>query len=231
MSYNIAYGEEAQSVVKGFMARVYGWMFFALMITAGVSYYVSTSEAIIGIFMTTPMVFYGLLIGELILVIALSAMINKVSSAVAAGIFILYSALNGVTLSLIFLIYTSASLFSTFIVTAGTFGLMSLIGFTTKMDLSKIGSILFMALIGLIIASVVNMFMRNEMIYWIITYAGILIFVGLTAYDTQKLKKIALGVDVDSEQGKKASIIGALRLYLDFINLFLLLLRILGRRR
>lgn len=231
MSYNIAYGEEAQSVVKGFMARVYGWMFFALMITAGVSYYVSTSEAIIGIFMTTPMVFYGLLIGELILVIALSAMINKVSSAVAAGIFILYSALNGVTLSLIFLIYTSASLFSTFIVTAGTFGLMSLIGFTTKMDLSKIGSILFMALIGLIIASVVNMFMRNEMIYWIITYAGILIFVGLTAYDTQKLKKIALGVDADSEQGKKASIIGALRLYLDFINLFLLLLRILGRRR
>lgn len=231
MSYNIAYGEEAQSVVKGFMARVYGWMFFALMITAGVSYYVSTSEAIIGIFMTTPMIFYGLLIGELILVIALSAMINKVSSAVAAGIFILYSALNGVTLSLIFLIYTSASLFSTFIVTAGTFGLMSLIGFTTKMDLSKIGSILFMALIGLIIASVVNMFMRNEMIYWIITYAGILIFVGLTAYDTQKLKKIALGVDVDSEQGKKASIIGALRLYLDFINLFLLLLRILGRRR
>lgn len=231
MSYNIAYGEEAQSVVKGFMARVYGWMFFALMITAGVSYYVSTSEAIIGIFMTTPMIFYGLLIGELILVIALSAMINKVSSAVAAGIFILYSALNGVTLSLIFLIYTSASLFSTFIVTAGTFGLMSLIGFTTKMDLSKIGSILFMALIGLIIASVVNMFMRNEMIYWIITYAGILIFVGLTAYDTQKLKKIALGVDADSEQGKKASIIGALRLYLDFINLFLLLLRILGRRR
>lgn len=231
MSYNIAYGEEAQSVVKGFMARVYGWMFFALMITAGVSYYVSTSETIIGIFMATPMIFYGLLIGELILVIALSAMINKIPSAVAAGIFILYSALNGVTLSLIFLIYTSASLFSTFIVTAGTFGLMSLIGFTTKMDLSKIGSILFMALIGLIIASVVNMFMRNEMIYWIITYAGILIFVGLTAYDTQKLKKIALGIDADSEQGKKASIIGALRLYLDFINLFLLLLRVLGRRR
>lgn len=231
MSYNVAYGEEAQSLVKGFMARVYGWMFFALAITGVVSYYVSTSEAIIGIFATTPMVFYGLLIGELVLVIFLSALINKIPSIVAAGVFILYAALNGVTLSLIFLIYTSTSLFSTFLVTAGTFGLMSLIGFTTKMDLSKIGSILFMALIGMIIASVVNMFLKNSAIYWIITYAGILIFVGLTAYDTQKLKRMAVGLDTESEQGKKASIIGALRLYLDFINLFLLLLRVLGRRR
>ncbi|MBN1151168.1 Bax inhibitor-1/YccA family protein, partial [candidate division WOR-3 bacterium] len=123
------------------------------------------------------------------------------------------------------------SLFSTFLVTAGTFGLMSLIGFTTKMDLSRIGGILLMALIGMIIASVVNMFLKNSAIYWIITYAGILIFVGLTAYDTQKLKRMAVGLDTDSEQGKKASIIGALKLYLDFINLFLLLLRVLGRRR
>jgi FtsH-binding integral membrane protein len=136
-----------------------------------------------------------------------------------------------VTLSIIFAVYTTASIAGTFFVTAGMFGAMAAIGWITKRDLSSLGSILFMALIGLILASIVNIFVANEALYWIITYAGVAIFCGLTAYDMQKIKKIQeSGVDAYSEQGKKAAVMGALALYLDFINLFLFLLRIFGRR-
>ncbi len=229
---------EEQSIVRSFFAGVYAWMFMGLLITAFISLGVHSitlpgSNYSIGMLLATnSILMWGLIIVELILVFALVGLINKMPSFVATGLFMLYSALNGLTLSTIFLVYSIGSIGATFFVTAGTFGIMSLFGYITKMDLSKIGSILFMALIGIILASIVNIFWGNSMLYWIITYAGILIFVGLTAYDTQKLKRIALGIgEYESEAGKKAAILGALALYLDFINLFLFLLRIFGGRK
>jgi hypothetical protein len=154
------------------------------------------------------------------------------SAAVATGGFILYSAISGVTLAAIFLVYTTESIASTFFVTGAVFGAMSLYGYTTKSDLSSWGSYLFMALIGLIIASLVNIFLQSTAIYWVTTYAGVLIFVGLTAYDTQKLKQLSNNINErDTETFQKMVILGALTLYLDFINLFLYLLRLLGKRR
>jgi len=165
------------------------------------------------------------------MVIAISAAINRMSSATATLLFVLYSALNGVTFAAIFMIYTRSSIASTFLVTAGTFGAMSLYGYVTKKDLTGFGSFLFMGLIGIVIASVVNIFLQSEMIYWVTTYIGVFVFVGLTAYDTQKIKKIGEAGFANGEDQQKAAILGALRLYLDFINLFLMLLRIMGGRR
>jgi FtsH-binding integral membrane protein len=173
------------------------------------------------------LVFYGLMIGELALVIALSAAINRLSAAVATFMFIAYSALNGITLSVIFLVYTADSISSTFLVTAGMFGAMSAYGYMTRRDLTSWGSFLFMGLIGVVIASVVNIFMRNNSVSWIISGVGVIVFTGLTAYDTWKIKALAAG----GAEGRKPAILGALTLYLDFINLFLMLLRFLGRRR
>jgi uncharacterized protein len=181
---------------------------------------------------SVPLLYFGLLIGELVLVWVLSANIMKMSGSMATGMFLLYSALNGLTLSIIFLAYTSASLALTFFVTAGTFGVMSLYGYFTKRNLDGIGNLLMMGLIGFLLASVVNLFLRNEAIYWITTYLGILIFVGLTAWNTQKIKQMAARVSTsDENMVRRVAIMGALMLYLDFINLFLLLLRILGDRR
>ena len=174
--------------------------------------------------------YWFLFIAEIALVWFLSARVMSLSLPVATGAFALYSILNGVTLSPIFLIYTSESIASTFFITAGTFGAMALYGYMTKRDLTRLGSLLFMALIGVIIATVVNIFLRSEILMWIITYAGIVLFVGLTAYDTQKVKQLAAQTAHDEELSKKVSIIGALNLYLDFINLFLYLLRLFGRR-
>ena len=149
----------------------------------------------------------------------------------AAGLFYVYAILNGLTLSVVFLIYTKGSIATTFFVTAGTFAGMSAYGYITKRDLTSVGNFMMMGLFGLIIASVVNMFMRSEMIYWVTTYAGILIFVGLTAYDTQKIKELNVIGNAGTDEDHKEAIHGALILYLDFINLFLYLLRLLGRRR
>jgi FtsH-binding integral membrane protein len=153
------------------------------------------------------------------------------NASMAIGLFLLYSALNGLTMSIIFLIYTSASIASTFFITAGTFGVMSAYGYFTKKDLTSIGNIAFMGLIGIIIASIVNIFLQSSMLYWLVTYAGVLVFVGLTAYDTQKIKKMSLEMDIESEEGSKGAIMGALALYLDFINMFIFLLRIFGQRK
>jgi hypothetical protein len=224
----------AQSALssKVFMAKVYGWMTVALLITALVAMYVAGSEQLMNSIVRNHGLLIGLFIGELALVWILSASINRLSFPVAATMFVVYSALNGLTMSFIFLLYTSVSITSTFFITAGTFGAMSFYGYTTKKDLSSWGSLLLMALIGLIIASVVNMFMASSMLYWITTYAGVLIFVGLTAYDTQKIKNMGVSdADSYSDAGKKMAVLGALSLYLDFINLFLFLLRIFGRRR
>lgn len=213
-----------------FITKVYNWMALALFITGLVSYFVASSPQLINIIIGSKFVFYGLLIGELLLVIYLTRSIHKLSQNMVIAGFLLYALLNGLTMSFIFLIYTSNSIATTFYVTAGTFGAMSLYGYYTKKDLTSIGNMAMMGLIGIIIASIVNMFLQNDMMYWIITYLGVAIFVGLTAYDTQKLKNLASQGFVNDESMEKTSILGALTLYLDFINMFLFLLRIFGNR-
>ena len=182
--------------------------------------------------MQNSMLFWGVLIAEVVLVMYMSARINKISFTTATLLFIAYSILNGVTLSILFLIYTASSIATTFFVTAGTFGAMALFGYVTKKDLTRIGSLCIMGVIGLIIASVVNMFLHNTMMDMIISYVGVLLFVGLTAYDAQKIKHLLSGDDIEvNESTQKTALLGALTLYLDFINLFIYLLRILGDRK
>jgi FtsH-binding integral membrane protein len=224
-------GDRAAAVQKEFIRRVYNWMGLGLAATALVALYTSGNPRLMRMIIGNPLVFFGLIIGELVLVIWLSAAINRLQYSTASAMFFLYSALNGLTLSVIFLAYTRTSIASTFFVTAGTFGATSFFGYTTKRDLSSWGSFLFMGLIGVIIASVVNIFLRSPMIYWLVTYIGILVFVGLAAYDTKKLKEMAMAGFADEEAEGKSAVMGALALYLDFINLFLLLLRVLGSRR
>jgi uncharacterized protein len=224
------YKSQTQTQVAAFISKVYAFMAGALAITAIIAFYTSQSQTLMATIHGNRALFFGLLIAEFGLVIFLSARINKMSYSTAAFMFVLYSALNGLTLSFVFAYFTTGSLTSTFVATAGTFGAMSLLGYYTKKDLTKFGGIMRMALVGLIIATVVNMFWANSQLYWITTYIGVLIFVGLTAYDTQKIKRIGAQLDIATEQGKKVAILGALTLYLDFINLFLLLLRFMGNR-
>lgn len=225
--------EEIKSIQASFVNKVYVWMGLALTVTGVVAMRVADSGAFMGIFTgsSSAMPFYLLIAVELGLVWWMSSRIDQMSSGFATALFILYSALNGVTLSVLFYLYTSASIASTFFITAGTFGICSAYGYFTKKDLTSLGGFLFMALIGLIIASVVNWFLASSALYWIISYAGVAIFIGLTAYDTQKIKKMSLEIDADSEEGKKGAVMGALALYLDFINMFIFLLRIFGNRR
>ena len=223
--------EQAIAETKRFFVKVYGWMSVALIITGLVAIWASSDPDAIRAIFGNKYVFICLLIAEFILVAGLVGWIMKMSAQTATLIFILYSILNGLTFSVIFLVYTTDSIASTFFITAGTFAIMSIYGYLTKTDLTTIGNLLIMALIGLIIASVINMFYQNETLYWITTYAGVLIFVGLIAYDTQKIKKLNVIGNEGTEEDKKESIIGALTLYLDFINLFLMLLRLFGRRK
>lgn len=213
-----------------FFNSVYAWMASGVALSALVAWWVSTQPQLMAQIFRGPALII-LFVIQIGLVIAVSAAINKISATVATALFMLYSALNGLTLSAIFIVYTGASLVTTFAAAGGMFAAMSVYGFVTKRDLSRMGSLLFMALIGLVIATVVNIFWANSMLYWIITYAGILIFVGLTAYDTQNLKRIALQTADNPSMAARLAISGALKLYLDFINLFLLLLRVMGDRR
>ena len=229
-TYSIADPLAQQAAQQTFITRVYGWMALGLLITAMTAGYVASSAAIMQTILGNRLVFYALIGAELILVFGLSAAISKISPAAATGAFLLYAALNGATLSVIFLIYTAASLGSVFLVTAGMFGAMAIYGTATKRDLTALGSFMFMGLIGVIIASFVNYFLKSAMIYWISSYFGVFIFVGLTAYDAQKIKNIA-GQGLSAEDSGRASVMGALALYLDFVNMFLFLLRIFGRRR
>ncbi|MFN1836096.1 Bax inhibitor-1/YccA family protein [Balneola sp. MJW-20] len=222
---------EIASVQASFINKVYAWMCLALTVTGFVALRVSASETMVNFLASSPLIMFGIFGAELFLVIRLSRSLDSISVNSAIGMFLLYSALNGLFFSFIFLVYTAASIASTFFITAGTFGVMSAYGYFTKKDLTSWGNLLFMAMIGLIIASVVNIFWHSEGLYWIVTYAGVLIFVGLTAYDTQKIKEMSLEMDISSEQGQKGAILGALRLYLDFINMFIFLLRIFGDRR
>lgn len=212
------------------MRKVYTWMALALVITGFTAYYVATTPSLLSLIYSNQVVLWGLIIAELALVIGLSAAINRLSLTTATLLFVLYSVLNGAMLSSVFLIYTTASIANVFFITAGTFGAMAAYGYLTKKDLTSWGRILLMALIGIIIASVVNIFLRNSMFDLVISYIGVAIFVGLTAYDSQKIKEMMLQAPDASEQAQKIALLGALTLYLDFINLFLYLLRIFGKR-
>jgi len=214
-----------------FMVRVYNWMTAGLGITGFMAFYISNSPAMMNIIFGNPIMPIALIITQIGLVFWLATRVMQMSASKATGVFMLYAGLTGITFSAIFMAYTTASIFSTFLVTAGTFGAMSLYGYTTKKDLTSWGSFLFMGLIGIIIASLVNMFMQSSMMHMIITYAGVLIFVGLTAYDTQKIKEMNILGNEGTEEDTKEAIRGALTLYLDFINLFLMLLRLMGDRR
>jgi FtsH-binding integral membrane protein len=216
---------------KTFIQRVYGWMAAGLALTGAVAWMVANDADMVNTIIMNRGVFWGLLILELGLVFVLTAAINKMSVGIATSMFLLYAGVNGMTLAIIFLAYTRESIAVTFFVTAGTFGAMCVYGMATKRDLTSVGSLCFMALIGLILASVVNIFLHSTALYWVTTYAGILIFVGLTAYDAQKIKQMHAASIEASDEAKKGSILGALALYLDFINLFLMLLRLFGRRR
>lgn len=213
------------------MRKVYVWMTLALVLTGITAFGVASSPSLMMTIFQTPAIMWGLIIAELIIVIAISTAINRLSLTTATLLFVLYSVLNGATLSLIFAVYTMSSIANVFFITAGTFGVMAAYGYFTKRDLSSWGKLLLMALIGLIIATLVNVFLvKSSGFDLILSYAGVLIFVGLTAYDTQKIKQM-LAMQTDMGEGaQKVALLGALSLYLDFINLFLYLLRIFGRR-
>lgn len=223
---------QVQVRVNDFIRSVYNWMAIGLALTGLVAFYIANTPELLALIFRNQMLFFGLIIAELALVFIISARIQRMQASTATGLFILYSVLNGVTLSFIFLIYTRASIASTFFVCAATFVACSIYGWTTKRDLTSMGGFLMMGLIGIIIASVVNMFVRSSAMHMIISYIGVLVFVGLTAYDTQNLKAMAASqpADVGASAVRKGAILGALKLYLDFINLFLMLLRILGNR-
>lgn len=213
------------------MRKVYIWMTLALVITGITAYEVPTTPSIIMTIASNSALMWGLIIAEFVLVFAISGAINRLSLTTATLLFVLYSVINGATLSFIFLLYTATSITSVFFITAGTFAVMAFIGYTTKTDLTSMGKILFMALIGIIIATVVNMFVGSSTLQMIVSYIGVLVFVGLTAYDSQKIKQMLMMAPDTGETSQKLALLGALSLYLDFINLFLYLLRIFGARR
>jgi len=223
--------EQVEEIQRGFVMKVYGWMTAGLFLTAIFAFLTISSEGLLQLIFSGRWTFLVLIGAQLGLVIWLTARVQAMSAMTATMVFLGYSALTGVTLSVVFLAYTAESLVSTFAVTGATFGATAAFGWLTKRDLSGLGGFMSMGLIGIIIASVVNMFLKNSMIYWIVTYVGILVFVGLTAYDMQKIKGMSVMALEGGETEQKGAIVGALRLYLDFINLFLLLLRLLGRRR
>ncbi len=223
--------EQLELDQKRFISKVYGWMAGALAITGLVAWYVSGSNTIMSFIFANQWMFIGLMIVKLLMVGSLIGWVNKISVTTATAIFVLYAVLTGIVFSALFLIYTAGSLASTFLITGGMFAVMSAYGWFTGNDLTKFGSLLFMMLIGLIIASVINIFLNSTMLYWITTYAGVFIFTGLIAYDTQKVKNMGGQVTEGTDEYKKGAIIGALSLYLDFINLFLMLLRIFGSKR
>lgn len=223
---------KAQIRVNEFIRNVYNWMAIGLGLTGFVAYFVSNSEVMMRLIFGNQLVFFGLIIGELALVFSISARVHKMQASTATSLFVLYAALNGATLSAIFLIYTRSSITSTFFICAATFVASSIFGMVTKRDLTSMGQFMFMGLIGIVIASVVNIFVRSSGMSLIVSYIGVIVFVGLTAYDTQKLRDMALSQPDGLDVGviRKGAILGALTLYLDFINLFLMLLRILGSR-
>lgn len=221
-----------QSMYMTLLKNVYSWMSFALVISGLTAMIVASNPAILSVVFANNISVILMFLAQFGLIWFISSRINSISSLTATILFIIYSILTGITLSSVFLVFTQESITSVFFISAGTFAAISLYGYTTKKDLSSWRSFLFMGLIGIIIASIVNWFMHSEILYWIISYVGVLVFVGLTAYDTQKIKQLALiSHDHDGDVPQKVALIGALTLYLDFINLFVYLLRIFGKRK
>ena len=215
---------------SGFLQRVFLWMFLGLGITGGVAAAIGSSDSLLTDITETPGIIIGVIAAQLAIVFGLSFAINRISVGVATFLFLLYSATVGVTFAFVFELYTAQSIFTAFLVAAGMFGALAIWGAVTDIDLSRVGAIAFMALIGLILATVVNIFWANDTLYWVTTYAGVAIFAALTAYDMQKLTQINRE-GISGEEAGRAAIMGALALYLDFINLFLFLLRIFGQQR
>ncbi len=222
-----------QVQVNQFIRGVYNWMALGLGLTGLMALFVASSPTMMQLIFGNSLVFFGLIIGELALVFTLSSRVQKMSASKATGMFLAFAALNGATLSAIFMRYTASSIASTFFVCAGIFVACSIYGMTTKKDLTSLGGFMFMGLIGIILATLVNLFIQSSAVSMIVSYLGVFIFIGLTAYDTQKLKSMALTQPdgLDASVIRKGSIIGALSLYLDFINMFLFLLHILGISR
>ena len=229
-SVSISQAQSQASTI--FLAKVFNWMAIGLGLT-GVTAAMTVYSGLYQVVLGNRMLFFGLIIGELGMVFYLSARVQKLSPQAATGLFLGYSVLNGLTLSSILLMYTMTSIVSTFFITAGMFGAMAVYGFVTKKDLSAMGSFMFMGLIGIIIASVVNIFLGSSMMSWVISGIGVIVFTGLTAYDVQKITQMgAMGIMESGEAAiRKGAIMGALALYLDFINLFLMLLHFLGGSR
>lgn len=220
--------QDRSDAERRFMSAVYGWMTLGLLVTAGVAAFVASSPSLVEtIFFRSRFVFLGLVLAEVGLVIAIGRVAHRLTGAAAGGLFALYAALNGVTLSVILLAYTGESVTQAFLITAGTFAAMSVYGTVTRRDLTSWGQFLFMGLIGVVIASLVNIFLRSDMLSWVMSCAAVVVFTGLTAYDTQKLR--ALAAAGGGTAGLAVS--GALMLYLDFVNLLLAILRLFGRRR
>lgn len=228
MEFGLSRAEESQ---RNFLSQVYLWMAMGLGLTGFVAWIMAGNPSVVVGLMRSPFLFVMLAIVQIGIVFWLSASIMNISVSTATMGFSIYATLNGVLFSSLFLVYTAGSIASTFFVTAGTFAAVSVYGYATKRDLTSIGSFCFMALIGIILASIVNWFLKSPMMYWLITYAGIAIFIGLTAYDTQQLKRIHESGSASGAILQKLSLLGALKLYLDFINLFIMLLRVMGRRR
>ena len=220
----------ARPVALAFLPRTFAWMTLGLVVTAVVALFVVSNEALRNIVIGNRLVFFGAILAELAIVVTLSRIALRVSTATAALLFLVYAALNVVTLSILLMVYTGASVVSVFGISALTFAAMALYGATTKRDLTSLGSLFLMGLIGLIVAMVVNIFLQSSTLYWFISLVGVALFVGLTAYDAQRLRNLADEVEGTPELGRLA-ILGALTLYLDFINLFIFLLRVLGQRR
>lgn len=227
--------EEKEGLVSlafpALMRKVYVWMTLALVITGFTAFGIAENPGLVYTIVTNRLLFWGLIIGEFALVMAIYGAIGRLSATAATLLFVLYSIVNGATLSVIFLAYTMTSIASVFFITAGTFAVMAFIGYTTKTDLTSFGKMLMMGLIGIILATVVNIFIGSSMLNMMVSYVGVVVFVGLTAYDSQKIKNLLYQVDNMSEAAQKLALLGSLTLYLDFINLFLMLLRIFGGNR
>lgn len=229
-------GLAQQPIARTFLSNVFSWMGIALGISAVTAYVFGNDLSYMQYLMNTTTgglsgLGYFVMFAPLGLVLLMSFGINKLSSTMLTGVFLIYSILMGMSLSFIFLAYTAASIYTVFISTAAMFGVMALIGYTTKTDLTKLGSLLMMALVGIIISALINMFLKSSGLSYIISFVSVIVFTGLTAYDVQKLKNIGAQVEAGTEASAKMSIMGALTLYLDFINLFLALLRLFGSRK
>jgi FtsH-binding integral membrane protein len=222
---------DSSAVSRSFVANVFSYMTLALVITGAAAYWFAASGNILALLQGSKLLMWGVMLAPIGMVLIMSFAFNRLSFAALMGLFIAYSLVNGISLSVIFLVYTSAAITKVFFITAALFATMAVVGYTTKTDLTKMGSILMMAVIGMLIASLVNYFMKSEAFDYLISCVGVLVFTGLVAYDTQKVKRIGAGVEYGTAAAGKLALMGALSLYLDFINLFLFLLRVFGGRR